>query len=483
MQHSATRIVRLVAPVTVLLLLGAAPAAAQEAAEEINPADIAASLDVVWVMAAAALVFFMQAGFAMVEAGLTRTKNAANIVMKNLSDFSMATIAYWLVGFALMFGAGNALFGTSGFLTSAEGFDLPLPVPVYFIFQAVFAGTAATIVSGAVAERMKFPSYLIFSFIMSALIYPIVGHWIWGGGWLANRGVPFHDFAGSTVVHMTGGVAALMGAAILGPRLGKYRDGRPQALPGHSIPLAMLGVFVLWFGWFGFNGGSTLGATGQGDLIGHVLLTTNLAAAAGAAIATVTIWLISGKPDVAMAGNGALAGLVGITAGCAFVGPVAAIGVGALCGALVVGSVLFFDRIRIDDPVGAISVHGTCGALGTIWVGLFADPTLGLDGAAGLFKGGGAALLTTQVIGVLAVAVWVAIVAGLVFVLLKATIGIRVSADEETEGLDIHEHGLWGYPELMLGPDLGPGAGGTPMPGRPTRAPSPAPRMTAQPAE
>ncbi|MDP8928214.1 MAG: ammonium transporter, partial [Actinomycetota bacterium] len=406
---------------------------------------------------------------------LTRTKNAANIVMKNLSDFTIGTIAYWLVGFAIMFGAGNALFGTSGFLTSAEGFDLPLPVPVYFIFQAVFAGTAATIVSGAVAERMKFPSYLIFSFVISALIYPVVGHWIWGGGWLASRAVPFHDFAGSTVVHMTGGVAALMGAALLGPRLGKYRQGKPQAIPGHSIPLAMVGVFVLWFGWFGFNGGSTLGATGQGELIGHVLLTTNLAAAAGAAIATLVIWLVSGKPDVAMAGNGALAGLVGITAGCAFVGPLAAIGVGAVAGALVVGSVLFLDRIRIDDPVGAVSVHGTCGVLGTIWVGLFADPALGLDGAAGLFKGGGTALLTTQVIGVLAVGAWVAIAAGLVFVLLKVTVGIRVSAEEEMEGLDIHEHGLWGYPEIMLGPDLGPAAGGTPAGGR-ARAPTPAPR-------
>lgn len=442
----------LVAVPTTLLLLGAAgPASAQD----VDVKELAKSLDIVWVLAAAALVFFMQAGFAMVEAGLTRTKNAANIVMKNLSDFTIGTIAYWLVGFAIMFGAGNALFGKTGFLSPANGFDLPLPTPVFFIFQVVFAGTAATIVSGAVAERMKFVSYLIVSFAMSALIYPVVGHWIWGGGWLGSRAVPFHDFAGSTVVHLTGGMAGLMGALLLGPRLGKYgRNREPQALPGHSIPLAMLGVFVLWFGWFGFNGGSTLAASGVGDLIGHVLLTTNLAAAAGGAVATLVIWVVSGKPDVAMAGNGALAGLVGITAGCAFVGPVAALAVGVAAGALVVGSVLFFDRIGVDDPVGAISVHAVCGILGTIWVGLFADPDLTLNGSAGLLMGGGAALLTTQIIGVLAVVAWVAAAAGLVFGVLRVTVGIRVSRDEEIEGLDIHEHGMWGYPELMLGPTV-----------------------------
>ena len=413
-------------------------------------------LDTMWTLITAFLVFLMQAGFAMVEAGFTRQKNSANIVMKNLMDFGISSLAYWAIGFALMFGVGNALFGTSGwFLGGGEGtFDslswATPPLTAKWLFQVVFAGTTATIVSGAMAERTKFPAYLIYSALISGIIYPVSGHWIWGGGWLASR--EFLDFAGSTVVHSVGGWAALMGALILGPRLGKYgKDGRPRAMPGHSMPLAILGVFLLWFGWFGFNPGSTMAATAS---IADIAVTTNLAAAAGAITAMFVIWIKGKKPDVGMTANGALAGLVGITAGCAFVENWAAVVIGAAAGLVVVFSVLFFDRIKIDDPVGAISVHGTCGVLGTLAVGLFASPRL-VDAAGigreGLFYGGGLAQLGVQALGVVAVAAWALGASALVFAAIKATVGLRVTAEEEIEGLDIGEHGMWGYPETFLG--------------------------------
>jgi Amt family ammonium transporter len=418
-------------------------------------------LDTMWTLIAAFLVFLMQAGFAMVETGFTRQKNAANIVMKNLMDFGIASLAYWAVGFALMFGVGNALFGTTGwFLGGGDGRFESLawatpPLTAKWLFQVVFAGTAATIVSGAMAERTRFPSYLIYSALISGLIYPVSGHWIWGGGWLASR--EFLDFAGSTVVHSVGGWAALVGALYLGPRLGKYsKDGKPRPVPGHSMPLAMLGVFILWFGWFGFNPGSTMAATTS---IADIAVTTNLAAAAGALGAMACIWVVGKKPDVGMTGNGALAGLVAITAGCAFVENWAAVVIGGLAGLVVVFSVMFFDRIRIDDPVGAISVHGVCGAFGTLAVGLFASPRLveaaGI-GEPGLFYGGGTAQIGVQALGVIAVAAWVLGGSAVVFGLIKATVGLRVSVEEEIEGLDIGEHGMWGYPDTFLGTDTIP---------------------------
>jgi len=420
-------------------------------AQEAGPSETQIVMDTMWVLVAAFLVFLMQAGFAMVESGLTRQKNAANIVMKNLMDFSMSSLFFWGIGFALMFGTGNALFGTTGwFLGGGEGAFESLawatpPLTAKWLFQAVFAGTAATIVSGAMAERTKFHSYLLYSGLISGIIYPISGHWIWGGGWLAERG--FLDFAGSTVVHSVGGWAALVGAIMIGPRLGKYgKDGRARPIFGHSMPLALLGVFILWFGWFGFNPGSTMAANLS---IAHIAVTTNLAAAAGALAAMTTIWMRSGKPDVGMAGNGALAGLVGITAPCAFVEPWAAFLIGGVAGVVVVGSVLFFERVRVDDPVGAISVHGVCGVWGTLAVGLFGAPHLGAEG---LLYGGGSSLLVTQAIGVIAVFAWVVVASTIVFGAIKLTVGLRVSPDEEIEGLDIGEHGMWGYPEAFLGP-------------------------------
>jgi Amt family ammonium transporter len=431
-------------------------------------------LDTVWTLLAAFLVFFMQAGFAMVETGLTRRKNAANIVMKNLADFAMSSVAFWAFGFALMFGLGNALVGTSGwFLGGGEGTFESLawatpPLTAKWLFQVVFAGTAATIVSGAMAERTKFGTYLIASGLIAGVIYPISGHWIWGGGWLATKG--FLDFAGSTVVHSVGGWVALIGVIMVGPRLGKYgKNGKPRAIPGHSIPLALLGVFILWFGWFGFNPGSTMAATLD---IGHIAVTTNLAGAMGMIMATMTSWIISKKPDVAMAGNGALAGLVAITAPCAFVEPWAAVLIGGVAGVLVVGAVMFFDRIGIDDPVGAISVHGVCGAFGTLSLGVFAAPRLttdlGLGSSAGVVYGGGFGQLGVQALGVGAVFAWAVVGAAIVFGVLKATIGLRAPDTEQIEGLDIHEHGMYGYPEEFLPVD----ALGIPtMDGVPRKAP------------
>ena len=398
-------------------------------------------VNTLWVLIAAALVFFMQAGFAMVEAGFTRAKNAGNIIMKNLMDFAIGTPLYWLVGFGIMFGTQSAVFGGLDFFTRGD-YSAILPDGVsffsYFIFQTVFCATAATIVSGAMAERTKFSAYCIYSAVISLLIYPIAGHWIWGGGWLADLG--FHDFAGSTAVHMLGGVAALVGAAVLGPRIGKYGpDGKPQAIYGHNIPIGALGVFILWFCWFGFNGGSTVSMTdGAAALAGKVFFNTNLAAA----LATVTVMLLTWarykKPDVSMTLNGSLAGLVAITAGCDAVNPWAAALIGIIAGCAVVFGIEFVDKVlKIDDPVGAIGVHCVNGALGTILTGVFASDAFLAETEMSRLE-----FFGVQALGVVTVAAYTALAMLIVFTVIKKTIGLRVSRAEELQGLDLPEHGL-----------------------------------------
>ena len=396
--------------------------------------------DYVWTLVAAALVFFMQAGFAMVEAGFTRAKNAINIMMKNLMDFSMGSIAYWAIGFGLMFGiSSTGWLGTSGFFLSEFSPEGDPWVLAFWMFQVVFCATAATIVSGAMAERTKFSGYLIYTILISALIYPVFGSWAWGslykgGGWLESLG--FIDFAGSTVVHSVGGWAALAGAIVLGPRLGKYdKKGKVKPILGHNLPLAALGVFILWLGWFGFNPGSTTAANKD---IAMIFVNTNLAAAAGAVLAMFTSWIKFGKPEVGMSLNGALAGLVAITSPCASVSPLSAVIIGAIAGVIVVFSVLFFDRIRVDDPVGAISVHGVNGAWGTL--------------AAGLFNMGGTSMkiIGVQVLGIVSCFVWTFLTAFIVFKLIDLTIGLRVSEQEEMEGLDFSEHGGMAYPDFEV---------------------------------
>ncbi len=395
------------------------------------------SVDTIWVLLGAALVFFMQAGFAMVETGFTRAKNAGNIIMKNLMDFSIGTPIFWIVGFGLMFAGSGPLIG--GFDPFILNYDLggSFPTAAFIIFQTVFCATAATIVSGAMAERTKFSAYCIYSAIISAVIYPISGHWIWGGGWLAQLG--FHDFAGSTAVHMVGGAAALVGAKILGPRLGKYaKDGTPKAIPGHSLTLGALGVFILWFCWFGFNGCSTVSMTGDDTLMSasNIFVTTNLAAAVATCTTMILTWLRYKKPDVSMTLNGSLAGLVAITAGCDAVSPAGAAVIGICAGIAVVFGIEFIDKTcKIDDPVGAIGVHGVCGALGTILTGVFA-----LDG--GLAYGGGFHYLGIQALGVVSVIAWVVVTMTIVFQIIKHTVGLRVTKHEEVVGLDIEEHGL-----------------------------------------
>jgi Amt family ammonium transporter len=403
------------------------------------------SVNTLWVLVGSALVFFMQAGFAMVETGFTRAKNAGNIIMKNLMDFCIGAPLYWLVGFGIMFGVGNGLFGAIDiFSQGAYTHALPEGVPkfAFMIFQTVFSATAATIVSGAMAERTKFAAYCLYSAIISLAIYPISGHWIWGGGWLAELG--FHDFAGSTAVHMVGGVASLIGAAMLGPRIGKYgKDKKPKAIPGHSLTLGALGVFILWFCWFGFNGASTVSMEGDAiPLAGKIFMTTNLSAAVAACAVMLFTWVRYKKPDVSMTLNGALAGLVGITAACDTVSPVSAAVIGAISGIVVVLGIEFVEKVlKVDDPVGAIGVHGVCGAVGTLLVGVFSDGS-GTDGALGLVFGGDASLLTVQAIGVGAVIAWVAVAMTVVFWLIKVTVGLRVSREDEIKGLDITEHGL-----------------------------------------
>ncbi len=435
------RFVLALAGSTAAALVLADPAGAQEITAE----AVQINLDNVFVLLAAVLVIFMQAGFALVEAGLTRAKSVANIMMKNLMDFAVGVIAFFCVGYGIAFGAGNDFFGTTGWFLGDGAVGVGnLTLPVFFVFQVAFAATAATIVSGAMAERTKFKSYILYSIVISAVIYPVVVHWLWGGGWLSQLSTPYHDFAGSSIVHMTGGVAALMGAWTLGPRLGKYAaDGTPRAIPAHSIPFAVLGTFILLVGWYGFNPGSQLAADG---LIGPIALTTTISAAAGAVVAMITIWLKSGKPDVAMAANGMLAGLVGITAGTAVVSNIGALVIGMISGVIVVFAVLFFDKIKIDDPVGAISVHGVCGAWGTIAVGLFAVKDNAYD-VGGLFYGGGTSQLVSQFIGVGAIAAFVGLTTFLLFQAIKATVGLRVSEEEEINGLDVLEHGHAGYGE------------------------------------
>ncbi|MCT4543091.1 MAG: ammonium transporter [Vallitalea sp.] len=401
-------------------------------------------LDNIWILIATTLVFFMQAGFAMVETGFTRAKNAGNIIMKNLMDFAIGSIMFWVIGYGLMYGKTiGGIIGTPDLLFLKNNDYTAL------IFQTVFCATAATIVSGAMAERTKFISYLIYSFFISVIIYPVSGHWIWGGGWLSDLG--FHDFAGSTVVHSVGGWCALVGASILGPRIGKYtKDGKSRAIPGHSLTLGALGVFILWFGWFGFNPGSQLAASSQADIasISKIFVTTNLAAAVSAVVTMIITWIRYKKPDVSMTLNGALAGLVAITAGCAVVTPVGAVIIGIISGTTIIFGIEFIDKVlKIDDPVGAIGVHGICGAVGTICVGLFsANPEIGL----GLFYGGGFRQLGVQALGVVAVAAWVLVIAFIIFKVVDLTIGLRVNKNEEHIGLDIEEHGIESYADFEI---------------------------------
>lgn len=434
-------------------------------APAIDAAKVA--MDTMWTLLTAFLVFFMNLGFALVESGLCRAKNTVNILAKNYIVFAVSSVAFLLIGFGLMFGDGNGFFGTSGiwFVSGADNSPqtgsmyqgvysalnwTSTPLWAKFFFQLVFAGTAATIVSGAVAERIKFGAFFFFSFVMVGVIYPVVGHWIWGGGWLAKLGML--DFAGSTVVHSVGGWAALAGVVLLGPRIGKYRDGKMVAIPGHSMTSATIGVFVLWFGWFGFNPGSTMAADWAS--IAHIAVTTNTAAATASLSALVTMWVMQGKPDLSMTLNGGLAGLVAITAPCAFVSVSSAFLIGMIAGVLVVFAVFFFDRIKADDPVGAVSVHMVNGVFGTIAVGLFADPTVCPAASAakrGLLTGGGMAQLAPQLIGAATVGVFVFGSALIAWSVIKLLVGMRVSAQEELEGLDIGEHGNVAYPDFHPG--------------------------------
>ncbi|NIP86103.1 MAG: ammonium transporter [Planctomycetales bacterium] len=429
-----------------------APPAGEESEEGLSVASVLADVDVLWTCLAAFLVFFMQAGFAMVESGFTRAKNACNIMMKNLMDFSIGSIAFWMVGFGLMFGLTQGWYGTSWFFfdpsQAGTSFDAADPQGsagafgwAFLIFQTVFAATAATIVSGAMAERTKFVSYLCYSVGITVLVYPIFGSWCWNGlvtstgsGWLEGKG--FLDFAGSTVVHSVGGWAALAGAIVLGARKGKYTpDGQPVAIPGHNIPLAALGVFILWLGWFGFNPGSTT-AVGGGDLA-RIAVTTNLAAAGGAVLAMISSWIMFKRPDTSFALNGALAGLVAITAGCDIMSPGMALLTGAIAGVIVVISCLAFEKIRVDDPVGAISVHGVCGAWGTLAIGVFSSEA-------------GWGQLGIQALGVAAAFLWAFPVSLAIFLAIKATIGLRASEAHEAIGLDASEHGMHAYPPSMV---------------------------------
>ncbi|MFW5882652.1 MAG: ammonium transporter [Planctomycetota bacterium] len=402
-------------------------------------------VDILWTIIAAILVFWMQAGFALVEAGFTRAKNVVNIMMKNIMDFSVGSLLFWIIGFGFMFGqmGENSFIGTAAFMYAPDGME-DAWFYTFLIFQTVFAATAATIVSGAMAERTKFGSYLLYSIGITAFVYPIFGGWAWGslwtppdadasGGWLEGMG--FMDFAGSTVVHSVGGWAALAGALVLGPRLGKYQeDGTMRPIPGHSMAFAVLGMFILWMGWFGFNPGSTTAVTGEGRSLAIIMVNTNISACAGAIAAMVTSWILLKKPDVSMAVNGALAGLVAITAPCANVAPGGALLIGLIGGVIVVFSVLFFDKIKIDDPVGAISVHGVCGAWGTIAVALF-DVT-------------GDASFGVQLLGIGVGFAWAFGASLAIFLTIKYTVGLRVSKEEEIEGLDLHEHGAKAWVDL-----------------------------------
>jgi len=437
-----------------------APPAETPAPSAIDGVTVAA--DTIWTLVTAFLVFFMNAGFALVESGFCRSKNTVNILSKNFIVFAISSISFWVLGWGLMFGNGSGFMGTEGLWLLGGDDNSPMkgdayqgaysamswtgiPLLAKFFFQLVFAGTAATIVSGAVAERIKYLSFIVFSFVLVGVIYPIVGHWIWGGGWLAKLGM--WDFAGSTVVHSVGGWAALAGAIALGARVGKYSDGKVNAIPGHNMSTATLGALILWLGWFGFNPGSTMAAA-AGD-ISRIVVTTNSAAAAGLLVSTAVAWIVLGKPDLGMSINGLLAGLVAITAPCAFVGVGSSVIIGAIAGAIVVFAVLGFDKVRVDDPVGAISVHLICGVWGTLSVGLFAqDAMIPNTTGNGLLFGGGFGLFKHQLIGVVAVGLFTFAVSYIVWLIIKALFGLRVSLEEETAGLDVGEHGQSAYPDF-----------------------------------
>ena len=426
--------------------------------------DVQVTLDTLWVLLAGMLVFFMNLGFGLVESGFARAKNTVNIISKNFVVFAIASIAFYVIGWGLMFGDGNGLLGLKGLFMLGGADNSPavgdaytgvysaiswtgVPLMAKFFFQLAFAATAATIVSGAVAERIKYGSFIVFSALLVAFVYPVVGHWIWGGGWLAELG--FWDFAGSTVVHSTGAWAALAGVLVLGPRIGKYaKDGSVRPIPGHNMTSAMTGAFILWLGWFGFNPGSTMAA--DPGSISHILVTTSMAAAAGALTATVVAWVGLGKPDLGMTINGALGGLVGITAGCAFVSVGSSLLIGAIAGAIIVFGVLLLDKLHLDDPVGALAVHGMGGIFGTLAVGLFAQDAIapGTTGN-GLFFGGGLDLLGSQALGIVAVGAFVFALSLAAWLAIKATMGVRVSEEEELEGLDIGEHGNRAYPDFV----------------------------------
>lgn len=421
-----------------------------------NITNLASALDTGWMLIGAALVFFMQAGFAMVETGFTRAKNAGNIIMKNLMDFCLGTPLFWFIGFGLMFGAGGKFIGTIDLFADGvvgEGYNWGT-----LIFQTVFCATAATIVSGAMAERTKFSAYCVYSAVISAVIYPISGHWIWGGGWLSELG--FHDFAGSAAVHLVGGVAAFVGAKILGARIGKYdKDGKPRAILGHSLTLGALGVFILWFCWFGFNGGSTIAlSNGADETAARVFVTTNLSAAMATVAVLAITWIRYKKPDISMTLNGSLAGLVAVTAGCDTVTPMGAAAIGIIAGFVVVFGIEFIDqKLKIDDPVGAVGVHGMCGAVGTLLVGVFGYYEYGTNNVnpVGLIYGGGFNALFIQFVGVISVIAWVSITMTIAFLIIKNTMGLRVSKEEEIMGLDIQEHGISSaYADFMPVPQV-----------------------------
>lgn len=451
-------------------------------------------VDTLWVLMAGMLVFFMNTGFAMVESGFVRAKNTVNILSKNFIVFAVSSLAFWFIGWGLMFGNGNGLLGLEGVFMLGGADNSPatgdayqgaysaiswatVPLAAKFFFQLVFAGTAATIVSGAVAERIKYMSFILFSFVMVGILYPVTGHWIWGGGWLAGLG--FWDFAGSTTVHSVGGWAALAGALILGPRMGKFKGGKVHPIPGHSMPLATLGAFILWLGWFGFNPGSTMAA--DPGAIAHIAITTNSAAAAGILSSTIVAWLVIGKPDLSMTINGCLGGLVAITAGCAFVSIGSSILIGLVAGVFVVFAVLGFDRLKIDDPVGALSVHLVNGVFGTLAVGLFAQDqfTPGTTGD-GLFFGGGVSLLMSQLIGIAAVGGFTFVASFAAWYLIKITAGVRVSPEEEFEGLDIGEHGMSAYPEFTSAGERGYDLTEPKGPVTPQRGPAPGSQLVVK---
>ena len=442
----------------------AAPAAPAETSAIAGPSDTKVALDTIWTLITAMLVFFMGLGFAMVESGFCRSKNTVNILSKNFIVFAIASVAFWVIGWGLMFGDGNGFIGTNGLFFIGGEDNSPLfgdaykgvysaiswatvPLLAKFFFQLVFAGTAATIVSGAVAERIKYISFIVFSFLLVAIIYPIVGHWIWGGGWLAKIGM--WDFAGSTVVHSIGGWAALAGVLVLGPRIGKYKNGKVNAIPGHSMTSATIGALVLWLGWFGFNPGSTMAASVND--ISRIIITTNTAGAVALLSATAVAWIFLGKPDIGMSINGLLAGLVAVTAPCAFISVGSSAIIGAIAGAIVVFAVLLFDKLQIDDPVGALAVHLANGVWGTLAVGLFAqDLIMPNTTGNGLFFGGGTKLLVSQLTGIFAVAAFTFVLSYTFWNIIKATIGLRVSEAEEMEGLDFGEHGNLAYPDFVI---------------------------------